>query len=547
MTAFFLVIHKILLKYLVIIILITGILIPADSKAQYVNSISIERRNVFDSLYYDSFFASGIFNDLHIMTKEYVIEDEMLFQVDEELFDFDIYETERELRSLNIFSNAAVTAIPLENGDFDVKIITQDRWSLEPSLLYGTGGGAYNIGFGLREHNLLGTNTYLQLDGLYRSENNMGLEGLVALSQRRLFRTPFSIDLELIANNLQTSQFFSLKKRYLNYLDANSYGIDFKKSFGDIFYYNTVSGTQRLPFRELRGRGYYSLSWISSDQVYFTALAQLDNVDRGDDVYRQAYDNTAKIMLSFSSVADEYQPVNRINTYLTQDLCTGGYGNAVLGKAFKTKEGGEDLYYLGAQGEQSVLIKNLYLYGQVTGASAFQGNATAKYTYLEFNGLGFWALSPQWILATRLRQQTAWNWDASRQLVLDNDAGLRGYGVNEISGDNRIVGNLEMRFFPNWGISFIKFSGAAFLDFGTAWKQDIKLYQTKWYQSAGLGIRIHNLKSSADNEVIRFDFAYNFNLGKWGEIIISSGQLFSLIAPHDYKLPEFFGTEFDEY
>jgi hemolysin activation/secretion protein len=183
----------------------------------------------------------------------------------------------------------------------------------------------------------------------------------------------------------------------------------------------------------------------------------------------------------------------------------------------------------------------------VTGASGFQSNAKPKYTYLEVKGIGFYSLSPSWVIASRIRQQTAWNWDARRQLVLDNDAGLRGYEVNQISGDNRIIGNLELRFFPDWGLSFLRFSGVAFFDIGTAWNQAIPLYKSRWYQSAGLGIRIHNLKASADNEVIRIDFAFNFKDGRLGKIILSSGQLFSLIAPHQYKLPEIFGGEFDEY
>jgi outer membrane protein assembly factor BamA len=515
--------------------------------SQYINTIDIDRRNVFDSLYKHTFFAADLFNKLHIVTKEYVIEDELLFSEDEELFDYDIYETERILRSMNIFSNVSVTAVPLENGDYDIKVKTQDRWSFEPSLLYGTGGGAYNLGLGLREWNFLGTATFLQMDGLYKSENNIGWDGLINIKQRRLFRTPFSLDAMLQSNSVKTDQFISLQKKYLNYLVPSSYGIDLYKSFGDIFYYNTEEGTKRLPFKELNARGFFSLSWLKEDKIYFTVMGQLEKVERGGEDYRQAYDNSGWLLASFSSVSDSYRPVNRINTYLTQDLCVGGYGNAVIGKVFKLNDDGDNLYYLGAQGEKSVLLKNIYLYGQVTGASAFESNAKAKYTYLEVKGIGFYTLSRKWVIASRFRQQTAWNWDARRQLVLDNDAGLRGYNVNEISGDNRIVGNLELRFFPDWGISFLRISGAAFFDIGTAWNQDIQLTDTRWYQSAGIGIRIHNLKSSADNEVIRLDFAFNFKEGKFGKIIISSGQLFSLIAPHQYKLPVLFGGEFDEY
>ncbi len=516
-------------------------------KSQFINNIYIERFNVFDSTYGDSFFASDFFNKLHIVTKQYVIEDELLFAEDEELNDYDIYETERLLRSLNIFSNVAVTAVPLDNGDYDVIVRTQDRWSLEPSILYGTGGGAYNIGIGLREWNFLGTGTYLRLDGLYRSENNIGWEGLIEVKQRRLFRTPFTLEALLQSNSIKTDQFISFQKKYLNYLVPTSYGVDFYRSFGSIFYYNMPEGTLLLPFKELNARGFFSLSWIKEDNIYFTVLGQMKKVERGRDDFRQAYDNSGWVLASFSSVSDDYKPVNRINTYLTQDLCVGGYGNAVLGKVFKLNGEGDNLYYLGAQGEKSVLLKNIYLYGQVTGASGFQSNAKPKYTYLEVKGIGFYSLSPSWVIASRIRQQTAWNWDARRQLVLDNDAGLRGYEVNQISGDNRIIGNLELRFFPDWGLSFLRFSGVAFFDIGTAWNQAIPLYKSRWYQSAGLGIRIHNLKASADNEVIRIDFAFNFKDGRLGKIILSSGQLFSLIAPHQYKLPEIFGGEFDEY
>lgn len=530
--------------YLLVLVLF---ILPKIMKAQYINNIYIDRRNVFDSLYKDTFFASNFFNKLHILTKQYVIEDELLFSVDEELIDYDVYETERILREMHIFSNVSVSAVELDDGDYDVYVKTQDKWSLEPSLLYGAGGGAYRLGAGLREWNFLGTATFLQLDGLYNTENDIGWDGLIDIKQRRLFRTPFSLNAMLQSNSILTKQLFSLHKEYLNYLVPSSYGIDFFNSFGDIFYYNTSKGTRRLRFTQMSARAFYSLSWLKEDKVYFTALAQIDKVNRGAPNYRQAYDNSGWVLASFSSVSDNYLPVRRVDTYLTQDLCVGGYGNAVIGTTFKLNDDGESLYYLGAQGEKSALFKNTYLYGQITGASAFQKNAKPKYTYLEFNGLAFHNFSPSWVLAARLKQQTAWNWDARRQLVLDNDAGLRGYNLNEISGDNRIVANFEMRFFPDWGISFIRFSGAVFFDIGTAWNQDVKLWNTQWYQSAGIGIRIHNLKSSADNEVIRIDFAYNFKEGRFGKIIISSGQLFSLIAPHQYKIPEIFGRDFDEY
>ena len=104
----------------------------------------------------------------------------------------------------------------------------------------------------------------------------------------------------------------------------------------------------------------------------------------------------------------------------------------------------------------------MYLFGQLTGGSAFS-SSLGQYTYEEFLGLGFYRLTNDILLAARLRQQTVWNWNAQRQLLLDNDAGLRGYSANNIQGDNRIVANLEMRVFPDYSLWITNFPVSSFL------------------------------------------------------------------------------------
>ena len=539
-------------KHLAFGILLSSLIIFCGCLSQLysgdISTITLDKKNVYDPASKENIFLGNIMNSLHVMTKDYVIEDELIFADDEDLYTFDIYETERILRTLNIFSNVSVTAKETNDNKFDIKVVTQDRWSLEPTFLYGSGGGALSIGGGLREWNLFGIGTYLQLDALHRSENNIGWEGLVSISQRRIFRSPFSLSMMLQSNSVKTDQYISLQKAFLNYRVEDSFGADFYRSFGDIYYYNTGIGTERLPYRLISGSVFYSHQWLQEDKVYFTIQAQFSKENRGKPELRQAFDNTANILASFSSVSDNYIPVDHLDTYLTQDLCTGGYGNAVLGKIFSIAEGGENLYYLGAQGEQSLFVgNNLFLYGQLTGSSGFTGNAKGKYTYLEFVGTGFYRFFPSLVLATRVRHQSVWNWFAKRQLVLDNDAGLRGFRVNAFAGDNRFVSNIELRFFPDWRFWILNISGVLFTDIASSWNQDTKIYDARWNQSIGFGFRIHNMKSSSQSEVIRFDFAYNLTEKKFAGIVISSGQLFSLINPHKYKLPELFGREFDEY
>jgi hemolysin activation/secretion protein len=180
----------------------------------------------------------------------------------------------------------------------------------------------------------------------------------------------------------------------------------------------------------------------------------------------------------------------------------------------------------------------------MTGASAFS-KSVASYTYQEFLGLGFTKLTEGLVLAARFRQQTTWNWSAFRQLILDNDFGLRGYNANRFSGENRIISNVELRYFPDIPIWIVNLSGVAFWDNGAVWNQDKEIFETRFYNSAGLGLRIHFTKSSSPSHTMRIDFAYNFADGNFGGIIFSTRQLFSAFGNHDFKLPEIFGSIID--
>jgi len=132
-----------------------------------------------------------------------------------------------------------------------------------------------------------------------------------------------------------------------------------------------------------------------------------------------------------------------------------------------------------------------------------------------------------------------------RQLVLDNDFGLRGYEVNKLNGDNRIIANLEYRYFPDFNIWFLKVGGALFWDIGTVWQREQELVKAQWHNSVGFGLRLQNMKSTGSTSIFRIDFAFNFDEKKFGSIIFTTDQLFSVFQKHVFRLPEMYGTEFD--
>jgi hypothetical protein len=168
--------------------------LPATLLAQpFIRSLTIERLDVFDDRQQDWSLGGRIMNALHVVTKEYIIEDELLFDEGDEVDPDRLLELERNLRRTGLFSNVEVRAQTVSSDSVDVTVITQDRFSLRPAVLFGLGGGIANVGAKVDEVNLAGTATYVLGSGLYRTENDIGAEGMFAVGQRRLFRSEFGM------------------------------------------------------------------------------------------------------------------------------------------------------------------------------------------------------------------------------------------------------------------------------------------------------------------------------------------------------------------
>ncbi len=524
-------------------LLVTTVL-SVNAQPRFGNII-IENGNVFDSTESNALYVKDVMNALHTITKPYVIEDELLFSKDDDLTEQKILETERNLRQTGLFTEVRIELDSTGFDYYDVYVITKDRWSLTPSILYGTGGGISEYGGRLSEKNILGTGNRVEFEGLYRNENDIRWQGFASLEMPRVFRSDFSLLASLQANRFRTDQNINFIDPYRNTQDLLSYGMMLQNSFGsDFLYLNNLDTAILLPFQERIGRAYFSRAINRDNRLFFTGLVEYNQTDRGIPQSRRAFDNSGKVLIQFSSLSQKFIPVERVNLFRTEDLVVGGYGRVVLGKIFPIESGGDNLLYLGGQGEQSYYDGTNYLFGQLTAGSAFKG-ATASYTYQEFLGLGLHRLSDDITLAGSFRQQTAWRWGALRQLILDNDFGLRGYNANRFTGDNRLLANAEIRYFTGLDLWLFDFELAGFYDIGSVWDQSVKITDAQFYSSVGLGLRFHSRKTSGEHSIFRVDFAYNMYDGKFGGIIFTTNQLFSPIKDHIYKLPQLFGIEFD--
>jgi len=534
------------LSSILIIVALLFLCCNSNSFAQSrIRNLLLERHEVFDTLDGDWFFAAGIANLLHTNTKDYIIEDELLFGQDDEIIEYLLAETEKNLRKLDLFSKVNIKLDSIGNGEYDVIIMTKDKWSLQPSAYYATAGGNASYGAKFAEKNLFGHGIIVGGEAQYRQENDIGWQASATFNKIRPFRQDLNLNYELTAHQFRTKHIFDLTNPYRSFYDETAYGVSAYSDQGNDFLYSSFSNSFTfLPTNTKQASLFFSKAWIRKDKVFITGLLDYQTVDRGDKKYSRAFDNTGKLLMQFSSVSKEFTKLTKVNNYLDEDVPLGGYGSAILGKLFPIgSKDGDNLYYIAGEGEVSRLETDYYLFGHIAAGSGFY-QSDARYTYQEFNGLAFYKPSENVLIAGRLFQQSTWNWDKSRQLILDAETGLRGYNLNQFIGDNRIIANLESRFFTDYQLWIFNFSGVAFFDIGSVWDRGTDLTKSRFYSSIGLGFRLHNNKATGGMSTLRFDFAYNLEQRKIG-FVITTDQMFSAWGKHEFRKPALLGTQFD--
>lgn len=525
-------------------------LAPAITQAgddpRVIRRVYIDRRDIFDPSTIDWFFAGSLVNALHTTTRFDVVEDELLFASGDDLDTAVLQETERNLRRIGVFASVQITTRDVGSDSVDVIVQTQDRLSLRPAVLLGTGGGITNVGGKVEEINLFGNGTQAMVYGLYRTENAIGWEGMAQLTQRRLFGSEINLIGALRANRIRTDQMVQVTQPYRTMSTPWAFSIGVWNAFGSDFDYRSDPAQRNLlPFYDREVVGWLSQASGERDRLFTSVSVRLSDVQRVVPSSRQAFDNTGHVLVAFSSITQSYHRSRFLDGYETEDVPEGAWGSAIIGRVFSLGNGGQTFWYLGGQAEQSRYVSPaLYLHGRIQAGTGF-GDRRARYTYLEINGLGHLKFSEHFVATARIRSQTAWNWTAFRQLVLDFETGLRGYVANGISGENRIFTNSELRWFPGWKTWILGWSAVAFYDNGTVWAQGDRLSSTRFHHAVGLGLRIHNLKAAGDDAVFRFDLAYNMDTGKIAGLIFNINQAFSAFSSHKYRAPDVLGRDID--
>ena len=516
--------------------------LAAEGRAQEarIASIDVEARDVFGTEDEQRGFPSGLLargaNALHVTTREGSIRRWLLFSEGDVYDPAVLAESERLLRGLGLFRSVSITASPPdETGAVAVRVRTQDAWTVHVGLSAGSGGGKTQGGVTLGESNLFGTGRQLFL-------------GWAQDPQRSYRRVEFTDPYFLVPHGTASVAWA-----------VNSDGGQKAVALSRPFYAVGTPWAAAAAYSDLSLDETLWAPGGAEEDVYRARHVQV-GLSYGLAVWRSG-SGAARLSIGFDGRNDTFRggdpallPEDR--RFRTVSLALETVGNAYLKWNYVNRDDRDEDFLLsphlslrGGVSPQSfgadhttALLAASFEGGLALGASALLTGRAAFETRLSRASLENGLLTAQIGFTRRfdtaLRQTfvarvaalRGWNLYRDQQIFLDGASGLRGYRLYAFEGNQRIVVNLEHRFFSGRQLFGLISPGAAvFVDAGVIGGpgQPLRLSQTK--ADAGVGLRF-GLSWAPVVNVFRVDAAYAFQPDPAGHrgwlISFAAGQAF---------------------
>ncbi len=481
-----------------------------------IGEVRVVAREIFDTEDpKESYLLFKWANALHIQTRPEVIARQVLFKPGDPVSVRLIEETERVLRANRYLYDVQFRPVVRDGGVVDIEVLTRDTWSLDVGASVGRAGGANSSGMHLREYNLLGTGTMVNL-GRSNDVDRSGTELLFA--NERVFGSSVAASLSRAINSdgrrdavSVTRPFFALDERWAAGATAsNDDRIDSIYNAGVVQSQYRHREDRRDVFGGwspgLQGGWVqrYSVGLFSEDDTYtpepgLTAPAQMPLDDKLVGPY-----------VRLQVVEDRFEKEQNRNLIGRPEFFALGMDASVqLGRALTGMGSTRDAWlYSGniSRGFEPVDSHRLMAAASIAGRYA-QGQTQNQ--HLAAQSQYYLPQSPHRLFYASIAGDTLTRPDPGETLELGGDNGLRGYPLRYQSGTRRALFTLEERFYTDLYVwQLFRIGGAAFFDTGRAWGGDNTNTQNPgWLSDAGIGLRIVSARSALSN-VLHVDLAY---------------------------------------
>jgi hypothetical protein len=442
-------------------------------------------------------------NWLHVDTRESVIRRELLFREGDCYNHLHLSESERLLRQFVFIQSAGVEATRRSNGDYDVKVTTQDDWSLRIVPRLELGSGPTVAGVSLAEWNIAGTGKAAEFLFIGRP----GREDIGGS-----FFDPQFVgsrwDLGLLAVRTEPGwvlrgtlgyPFVGLVGRWAAFQDA-LYG---ERWFGYFVGDSRDRYELILPMKQVAVQVGGALRVMAAPRGRATKIGSYgltvsyEELDYGDAFPRdsftaEAFGLTEAAVAALDDLALQPRENVRLNLVVgirgldfirrrgistlgaTEDIAIGATADLVLGLASSA---------FGSSEDHVLAALDLYGGSRVRGNwfSLVRANVEARRHYQErrwrdvFGALqwtNIWHLGPGRTVILEGRWSAGWETTVPFQLTLGGPWGLAGFAPHRYPGGARAVVKLENRLFLTSLGQLADLGLTAFVDGGRIWANE---------------------------------------------------------------------------
>jgi len=487
-----------------------------EATGAIIGVISFDKQNVFDTTQpgeNKSLFRLA--NRWHMLTRDSVIEQQLLLSEGDRFSQRLVEESERLLRQNSYLYDAKIEPVAYENGIVDLQVSTRDLWTLMPGASVSRSGGENRTRLSVSERNLLGRGVSLRLsyaDDVDRESTSF------QYYDKNIGRSWTSFFLELADNSDGQTTDLRIVRPF--------YALDTRQSVGATFY----DDSREVSFYE-RGdevAEYAVDSALHSAFIGWSAGLQdnwvrrwtvgavhdertFTNVDNG--TLPPLLPADRKLVYPFIGIEwlqDKFESTsNRDQIDRTEDFYLGTRLWASLG--FASEGFGSDrdsvIYRLEAsKGFGSIDKDALLLSSSFTGRVDDGKSANSR---IALNARYYHTISGKRLFFMTIDGSHGNNLDLDNRTDLGGDSGLRGYPLRYQTGDSRLLFTIEQRYFTDWyPFKLARVGAAIFADAGRTWGDSpLGLQPAGWLKDVGFGLRLMPTRSSG-RDVIHIDVAF---------------------------------------
>jgi outer membrane protein assembly factor BamA len=487
-----------------------------EASGVQIREIILDKRNVFDlSDPAEDKWLYRWANRLHWMTRDSVINTQLLFRPGDPFQQRLLEESERILRANRFLLDASIEPIRYADGSVDIRVTTQDVWSLMPEFSFSRSGGENRIDLGLEETNLLGRGQLLRLkwiDNVDRTSTRLDFQ------DRNLGNSWVGVFLRLADNSDGHTRFLSVDRPF--------HSLDARWTAGG----QVLGNDQRTAFYSLGDEAAeyrHEREYLSAYGGWSTGLTHgwvrrwSAGIVYDDNLFSQVTNGTLPALvpddrelvypfLRFEILEDEFRTSSNTNQIgRTEDFYVGARFTASLGWADESFGADRDALVFSAAGNigfgslsKTALLMNLRSQGRHEDGDTANGATTLVTRF-------YHRQSDKRLFFMTLEGTAGHNLDLDNLVELGGDSGLRGYPLRYQTGDSRLLYTIEQRYFTDWyPWRLFRVGGAIFFDVGRTWGDNpVGEEHQGWLKDVGFGFRFAPTRFST-KKVAHLDFAF---------------------------------------